>query len=1629
VVNEARVQALDASGRPVEHTDQASTPITLLSHVAITPGRNANVRAGETVIYRHTITNQGNFIEYVELQARDDLGWTLQLQAGADSALSTGSVVVGPIGVGDSVGVSLHVIAPPGAMPGEVDTAELEVRSTRVRAEVRLAQDVSTVVDAELQLLLRVEPQGPVPPGALLRYTLEFGNPDPQLAITQVHIRDVLDGKLAVPPQARTGTLMDLAVPGRQVDVVGSWDPGARAFIWTFASLPPGFRGELQLEARVAAPLPEGVRVDNTMSAEANGMPLQWSNAVSTPILPPLLDLAATTLTPEVEPGDAVLFELLLTNRSQANALQDVDVSFLLPPEFRYLDHGSSANGKPLGPVLGDGRQAHLQVSSLQPGEQRRWTFACAANERVQRGTHLADATAHATVFGDVGISAAAETPVHVVASLDLDGTIVGRVYLDSDRDAQPGLFEGLPNVRVVLADGTQSMTDDRGRFHFTGVRPGLHVLRVDHSNLPGDVEFDSEGRLAAGSRHTRFVDMQPGEIRKVNFRASRPDPIERPRFEIAAGGETWQMHSFSLFAPGETLLRPEAERMLSRLAARAEPLVLDEDTSPPPPGPGPSPFPSGEAGLAPRARPPTDVAARVLTTLDTELDEWTRQRLTSVHRALGIEVQTEDTAPPQPEQSLEERVRTMTPTPEILEPYDGAHAVRDRVRVLVKLPHGQRARLRVNGREVDAALVGTRVEAPQQNVTLLEYVGVPLRVGRNEILFSALEVERTIHVELAGPPAAIRLENESAPADGISEPRVRVRLVDAADRPVAHTRFVTVEAEGGVLGSDANPQADGFQVRLQRGAATLRLPPSVTTGDRRVLVRFADLAATTWVHMLPAPRDWIMAGVGEVSIAKRPEKQPLAPDEARTGADARAGLFAQGRVGGNGQLTLGVDTERQRDILFSQQERERLYPALGDAAPQQELAPSHWPVYARYDAPEGYAQLGDFRTGWADVELARFDRALSGFDAAWLTSRGRTRVHGFIAASRQRAAKDELQGLGTSGPYVLSKRPLYVHSERLFVETRHRIHTERVLSVRPLVRHADYTIDYSNGTLLLKEPLSGADADFNPIFLVVLYETLEERSSEPMWGVRGLTAWRGLQTGLVAVHEATGFGTGTLLGVDGTLSLRSDLALQYEYAHSAAATQDHAYSFAITGRGFLGTQGRAYYREIGPEFRNESRTGVFEQGTRKYGLESRVRLGRGHLLIDGYMQEDLTRARERYALSTDYERAQGPWSGAVGYRLTGASEVGQAQMASVVAARARRTFHGRVGLELGGQKAFGSALTSHPTRLSLGADARLTSKVGVNLRQEWDGSDTGRRATLFGLESRLTERTTLTSRLENIAGPSDRTAAFVGARTLVPLGRGWSVSARAERGRIFTEQSASSAALALGAQWRVDRRLLRFGYEGRASTSTSEHAAYMTTSLRFGSDWMLLGRERWQRTRLAGRIYNSHDLLVGWSYRPVRSDRLQWLARVRTLVNPAPSVNPELDFSRTVASVAGSLDLTSRYALAGGYAARLSHARADAAEAQAQAGISHLRLIYDLGRFDLSAGVRHRARNASPDDWSYGAEFGARLVRDVWLATGYNFAGFVDPDLPHHVQSGSSGYLRLRFKFDESILGPEFAR
>ena len=67
--------------------------------------------------------------------------------------------------------------------------------------------------------------------------------------------------------------------------------------------------------------------------------------------------------------------------------------------------------------------------------------------------------------------------------------------------------------------------------------------------------------------------------------------------------------------------------------------------------------------------------------------------------------------------------------------------------------------------------------------------------------------------------------------------------------------------------------------------------------------------------------------------------------------------------------------------------------------------------------------------------------------------------------------------------------------------------------------------------------------------------------------------------------------------------------------------------------------------------------------------------------------------------------------------------------------------------------------------------------------------------------------------------------------------------------------------------------------------------------------------------------------------------------------------------------------------------------------------------------------GLRHRWRNQSASDWSWGGELGYLLMRDVWLVGGYNAVGFADVDLPTHVNAGQAGYLSFRFKFDERLL------
>src|SRR3546814_15431984 len=62
--------------------------------------------------------------------------------------------------------------------------------------------------------------------------------------------------------------------------------------------------------------------------------------------------------------------------------------------------------------------------------------------------------------------------------------TIIGRIT-DGGCRVDPGKADGIRGVRVMLQDGSYTVTDEDGRYHFEGVRPGLNVVQIDPSTLP----------------------------------------------------------------------------------------------------------------------------------------------------------------------------------------------------------------------------------------------------------------------------------------------------------------------------------------------------------------------------------------------------------------------------------------------------------------------------------------------------------------------------------------------------------------------------------------------------------------------------------------------------------------------------------------------------------------------------------------------------------------------------------------------------------------------------------------------------------------------------------------------------------------------------------------------------------------------------------------------------------------------------------------------------------------------------------------------------------------------------------------------------------------------------------------
>ena len=233
---------------------------------------------------------------------------------------------------------------------------------------------------------------------------------------------------------------------------------------------------------------------------------------------PGIADLAITKAADRgaAEPGDVVVYRLLITNPSSDRIAFPITVADELPLGLQLLEDSISTDPFEVTDFSVDGRSFTLEfgTTALGPGDSLSVVYAALVTPDAIRGSGRNVAQASAP-----GATSTATAQLAIRPGILADcGTLVGRVFVDKnfDGEQQPG-EPGVPNAVLFLDDGNRILTDPDGLFSVANVLAGNRVGTLDLSSLPGYSLAPNLYRLSDNSQ-SRLVRLEPGGLARMNF-------------------------------------------------------------------------------------------------------------------------------------------------------------------------------------------------------------------------------------------------------------------------------------------------------------------------------------------------------------------------------------------------------------------------------------------------------------------------------------------------------------------------------------------------------------------------------------------------------------------------------------------------------------------------------------------------------------------------------------------------------------------------------------------------------------------------------------------------------------------------------------------------------------------------------------------------------------------------------------------------------------------------------------------------------------------------------------------------------------------------------------------------------
>lgn len=230
-----------------------------------------------------------------------------------------------------------------------------------------------------------------------------------------------------------------------------------------------------------------------------------------------------------VELGDSLQYTVRIRNTTSI-ALATAFIDDHLPAGFRYIPGTAQvARGGTLArigdPAGSPGPNLTFAVGALPPNDDVVLTYRVRVGVGAMQGNGINSAQAKPTPTTSCAATPAqcsniSQFKVRVEGGVFTDeACVAGKVYVDCNGNRMQDDGEvGIPGVRLWLQNGTFFVTDSEGRYSYCGLRPMMHVLKVDRSTLPGGSQLVESSNRNLGDAGSLMLDIKKGELHRGDF-------------------------------------------------------------------------------------------------------------------------------------------------------------------------------------------------------------------------------------------------------------------------------------------------------------------------------------------------------------------------------------------------------------------------------------------------------------------------------------------------------------------------------------------------------------------------------------------------------------------------------------------------------------------------------------------------------------------------------------------------------------------------------------------------------------------------------------------------------------------------------------------------------------------------------------------------------------------------------------------------------------------------------------------------------------------------------------------------------------------------------------------------------